>query len=112
MKEGSSDGSAWALAALAPLRVFAGLPKAASSPLGTLRRGTSVTPMPAATMCLMVSSEEPSKLLLMPSVLLEKRANSGQTSSTWSRKQWPLPSKSMVCCLSSSAVILLRAASG
>ena len=112
MNEGSSDGAPLVVTVLAPLRAFAGLPKAASSPLGTLRRGTSVTPIPAATMCLMVSSDEPSKLLLMPSVLLEKRANSGQTSSTWSRKQWPLPSKSMVCCLSSSAVMLLRAASG
>ena len=55
--------------------------------MGTDRRGTTVTPMPAATMCLMVSRDEPSKLLRMPSVALEKRANSGQTSSTWSRKQ-------------------------
>ena len=50
-------------------------------------------------MCLMVSSEMPSKLLRMPSASLEKRANSGQTSSTWSRKQWPVPSSSMVSLL-------------
>ena len=78
--------------------------------LGTDRRGTSVTPMPAATMCLIVSSEEPSKLLRMPSASLEKRANSGHTSSTWSRKQWPVPSSSMVSAFSSSAVIVLCAA--
>ena len=33
-------------------------------------------------MCLIVSSELPSKLLRMPSASVEKRANSGQTSST------------------------------
>jgi hypothetical protein len=37
----------------------------------------------------------------MPSASLEKRANSGQTSSTWSRKQWPVPSSSMVSRFSS-----------
>ena len=63
-------------------------------------------------MCLMVSSDEPSKLLRMPSASLEKRANSGQTSSTWSRKQCPVPSSSMVSRLSSSDVMLSRAASG
>ncbi len=63
--------------------------------------------MPAATMYLMVSSDEPSKLLRMPSALLEKRAYSGQTSSTWSRKQWPVPSSSRVSRLSSSALIEL-----
>ena len=83
-------------------RLRRGLPARAS--LGTLRRGTSVTPMPAATMCLMVSREEPSKALRIPSVLLENLANSGQTSSTWSRKQWPLPSSNMGSCLSSSIV--------
>ena len=61
-------------------------------------------------MCLMVSSDEPSKLLRMPSALLEKRANSGQTSSTWSRKQWPVPSSSMVSLCSSSEVIDSRSA--
>jgi hypothetical protein len=64
--------------------------------VGTLSCGTTVTPMPEATMYLMVSSELPSKLLRMPSASLEKRAYSGQTSSTWSRKQWPVPSSSMV----------------
>ena len=68
--------------------------------------------MPAATMCLMVSSDEPSKLLRMPSAWLEKRANSGQTSSTWSRKQWPLPKSSMVSALSSVALMDSRPASG
>ena len=63
-------------------------------------------------MCLMVSSDVPSKLLRMPSASLEKRANSGQTSSTWSRKQWPVPSSSIVSCFSSSALIDLRLASG
>jgi hypothetical protein len=71
--------------------------------LGTLSCGTTVTPMPEATMYLMVSSELPSKLLRMPSASLEKRAYSGQTSSTWSRKQWPVPSSSMVSFFSSSA---------
>ena len=63
-------------------------------------------------MCLMVSSDEPSKLLRMPSASLEKRAYSGHTSSTWSRKQWPVPSSSMVSRFSSSALIDLRLASG
>src|SRR5258706_516330 len=45
--------------------------------------------MPEATMYLIVSSDEPSKLLRMPSASLEKRAYSGHTSSTWSRKQRP-----------------------
>ena len=85
------------------------------SSLGTLRLGTTVTPMPEATMYLMVSSELPSKLLRMPSLSVEcglaKRAYSGQTSSTWSRKQCPVPSSSMVSCLSSSAVMRLRRAS-
>ena len=44
----------------------------------------------------MVSSDEPSKLLRMPSASLAKRANSGQTSSTWSRKQWPVPTRRVV----------------
>ncbi len=68
--------------------------------------------MPAATMCLMVSSDEPSKLLRMPSVSLENRANSGQTSSTWSRKQCPVPSSSMVSFLICSVVMVLHCASG
>jgi hypothetical protein len=72
---------------------------------GTLSCGTTVTPMPEATMYLMVSSELPSKLLRMPSAALAKRAYSGQTSSTWSRKQWPVPSSSMVSALSSSALM-------
>ena len=63
-------------------------------------------------MCLMVSSDEPSKLLRIPSASLEKRANSGQTSSTWSRKQWPAPSNSMVSCFSSVVETLLRWANG
>jgi hypothetical protein len=63
--------------------------------------------MPLATMYLMVSSELPSKLLRMPSASDEKRAYSGQTSSTWSRKQWPVPSSSMVSFFSSSAVMRL-----
>ena len=48
-----------------------------SASFGTDRRGTSVTPMPAATMCLMVSSDEPSKLLRMPSALLRKARELG-----------------------------------
>ena len=66
--------------------------------------------MPEATMCLMVSSDEPSKLLRMPSELGENRANSGQTSSTWSRKQWPVPSSSMVSSLMASALNSLQLA--
>ncbi len=56
----------------------------------------------------MVSSEEPSKVFWMPSAWLEKRDSSGQTSSTWSRKQWPVPSSSMVSFLRSSLGICLR----
>ena len=67
--------------------------------------------MPEATMCLMVSSDEPSKLLRMPSASVEKRANSGHTSSTWSRKQCPVPSSSIVSRFSSSADTDLRLAS-
>ena len=63
-------------------------------------------------MYLIVSSDEPSKVLRMPSASLEKRAYSGQTSSTWSRKQWPVPSSSIFSCFSSSALIALRLASG
>ena len=84
---------------------FLRLASLARASAGTDKRGTKVTPMPAATMCLMVSSDEPSKLLRMPSALLENRANSGHTSSTWSRKQWPVPSSNMVSFLSCSAVI-------
>ncbi|KAF4531144.1 hypothetical protein B566_EDAN019179, partial [Ephemera danica] len=86
-------------------------PRACASP-GTESCGTTVMPMPEATMCLMVSRLEPSKLLRMPSASLEKRANSGHTSSTWSRKQWPVPSSSMVSRFSSSALMRLRLASG
>ena len=64
-------------------------------------------------MYLIVSSDEPSKVFRMPSASAgENCAYSGQTSSTWSRKQWPVPSRSIFSCLSSSALIALRLASG
>src|SRR3546814_6973023 len=48
--------------------------------------GKTVIPMPAATICRMVSSDEPSKVRAMPSLAAEYRDNSGQTSRTWSRR--------------------------
>ncbi len=69
---------------------------------GTEVRGSTVIPTPLATMWRIVSSDDPSKVFWMPSAFCEKRESSGQTLSTWSRKQWPLPSSSMVCCLSAS----------
>ena len=49
----------------------------------------------------------------MPSASADENcAYSGQTSRTWSRKQWPVPSSSIFSCLSSSALIALRLASG
>ena len=79
---------------------------------GTEARGSTVRPMPLATMWRMVSSDEPSKVRCMPLPGDEKRAISGHTSSTWSRKQWPLPSRSMVSDFRSAAGIDLRAAHG
>ena len=52
----------------------------------TEARGSTVRPMPLATMWRIVSSEEPSKVRCMPLPGEEKRAISGHTSSTWSRK--------------------------
>ena len=55
-----------------------------------------------------VSSDEPSKVFWMPFGDVEKRDSSGQTSSTLSRKQWPVPSSSMVSFFRSSLGTDLR----
>ena len=55
-----------------------------------------------------VSSEEPSNVFWMPSADEENRDSSGHTSSTWSRKQWPVPSRSIVSFFRSSLGMLLR----
>src|SRR6185503_12981189 len=80
---------------------------------GTESCGTTVTPIPDATMYLIVSSDEPSNVLRMPSASAgENCAYSGQTSRTWSRKQWPVPSSNIFSVFSSSALTDLRLASG
>ncbi|MNT18583.1 hypothetical protein D3C72_1537970 [compost metagenome] len=78
---------------------------------GTEVRGSTVMPTPLATIWRMVSSDEPSNVFWMPSAACEKRDSSGHTPSTWSRKQWPLPSSSMVCRFSSSGSIACASAS-
>ncbi|MNN57637.1 hypothetical protein D3C81_1726330 [compost metagenome] len=78
---------------------------------GTEVRGSTVMPTPLATIWRIVSSDDPSKVFWMPSAACEKRDSSGHTPSTWSRKQCPLPSSSMVCCLSSSGSTLRCSAS-
>ena len=55
-----------------------------------------------------VSSELPSNAFWMPPEAWEKRDSSGQTSSTWSRKQWPVPSSSIVSSRSSAEEIASR----
>ncbi len=45
-------------------------------------RGSTVMPIPEATMWRIVSSDEPSKVFWMPPLACEKRDSSGHTSST------------------------------